>query len=125
MVCLDTSVLIDYLRGDAGIITLLKSIAKDEKLSTTSITEYELLKHGEKIKREAAAELLSTLKIYYFDSESADEASRLYRKLREQGKEINENDILIAGISFSNHDYILTRDPDFKSIGESNRVQIV
>lgn len=124
MVCLDTSILIDYLKGEAGIVALVASYAKEGKLSTTAITEYELLKHQDKIKRELSEELLSTMKIYSLDRDAAKEASSLYQNLKGKGKIVNENDILIAGIAFSNNESIITRDQGFKYLEESNRIKI-
>lgn len=125
MVCLDTSILIDYLNGNEGIIRIVKSYLEREKLSTTSITEYELLKHPDETKREEAQEFLLTIKVYNLDQEAAKKSSQIYRDLKMRGKPINENDILIAGIAMTNKESILTRDPDFKHIEESNRIIVV
>ena len=84
-----------------------------------------MLKHSDKIKRELATELLSTMKIYYFDEGAAEESSKIYRSLKAEGKMINENDILIAGIIISNNESLITRDEGFKNIKESNRISIV
>jgi tRNA(fMet)-specific endonuclease VapC len=125
MVCLDTSVLIDYLKGDKGIINLVKSYAEEDTIATTAVTEYELLKHRDEIKRGLAQELLSSIEIYAFDRKAAEESSKIYRDLRMQGKEINENDILIAGIALSNNEFLVTRDADFSNIAEPGRIRIV
>ncbi len=115
-VCLDTSVIIDYLKGDKGIVEIIKAYAKEEKLSTTAITEYELTRHPDMLKREVAQEFLSAVKIYAFDSAAAAESSRIYRNLGGQGKKINENDILIAGIALSHSELLMTRDKDFSCL---------
>lgn len=125
MVCLDTSVLIDYLKGDQGIVALVASYVKEEKLSTTAVSEYELLRHPDKLKRDVAQELLSTMKIYDFDRDAADESSRIYRRLNEEGSKINENDILIAGIALANKELLLTRDNGFNRIGEKSRIRVL
>lgn len=125
MVCLDTSILIDYLKGDTGIVALIASYAKEEKLSTTAISEYELLRHPDKLKRELAQELLSSMKIYYFDRDAASESSKIYRTLKAEGNKINENDILIAGIVLSNNELLITRDDGFRHIGEASRIRVI
>lgn len=125
MVCLDTSILIDYLKGDVGVVNLVTSYAKEGKLSTTTISEYEMLRHPDKLKREAAQELLSGMKVYYFDRTAAERASKIYRDLKIQGKPINENDILIAGIALSNNEFLLTRDEGFSQIGEKDRIKVI
>ena len=125
MVCLDTSILIDYLKGERGVVALVASYSKEETLSTTVISEYELLRHPDKLKRDLAQEFLATMKIYYFDREAAAESSRIYRNLKAEGNEVNENDILIAGISLSNKELLITRDGDFKHIGETSRIRVL
>ena len=125
MVCLDTSILIDYLKGETGVVALVSSYSEKETLSTTVITEYELLRHPDKLKRDLAQELLATMKIYHFDREAAAESSRIYRNLKEKGNKVNENDILIAGISLSNKELLITRDGDFKYIGETSRIRVL
>lgn len=125
MVCLDTGILIDYLKGDSGIVELVKSFAEKETISTTTITEYELLRHQDKIKRDLANEFLSSIKIYYFDREAAQESSRIYYNLRSKGTLINENDILIAGISFANKELLITRDNDFNAVGEMDKIRVI
>ncbi len=125
MVCFDTSILIDYLKGDEGIVELIKAYAKDEKISTTAITEYELLKHPDRIKRDVAMELISSMEVHSFDTDAAVESAKIYQDLKARGKMINENDILIAGISESNKELLITRDTGFSDISESGRVRIV
>ena len=49
MTFLDTSVIIDFLAGDQKIVTLVKQIIDKEDIKTTTITEYELLRHRTKI----------------------------------------------------------------------------
>ncbi len=125
MVCLDTSILIDYLKGEKGVVSLINSYANEEKLSTTVISEYELLKHSDTIKREMAEEFLSAMKIYPLDRHAVEEASKIYRNLKAQGKMANENDILIAGISLSNGQLLLTRDGGFKAMADNDMVKVV
>ena len=125
MVCLDTSIVIEYLNGDEAIVKLLLSYLREESLSTTSVTEYELLKHRSEVKRQEAKEFLSKIKVYYLDDEASKQSSQIYRDLKAKGKEINENDILIAGIAFSKNETVLTRDEDFKHIGETSRIRVL
>lgn len=118
LVCLDTSIIIDYLDGEKEVIELVNSYRLKERLSTTAITEYELLKHKDKIKRGLAEEVLDSIPIYNFNRASALEASKIFEKLSSLGKKINENDILIAGIAFANNELLITRDEKFSYIGD-------
>lgn len=118
LVCLDTSIIIDYLDGEKKIIELVDSYKLKEKISTTTITEYELLKHKNKIKRGLAEDVLDSIQIYTFNRASALEASKIFEKLRSLGKMINENDILIAGIAIANNELLITRDEKFNYIND-------
>jgi tRNA(fMet)-specific endonuclease VapC len=115
---LDTSVIIDFLAGDQKTVALVKQILDKEELKTTTITEYELLRHRTKIKRQAATRFLSGVIVYPFDRDAAKHAARLFEELQDAGKMINENDLLIAGISLSHDEVLLTRDQKLASIGK-------
>ncbi|VVB77518.1 tRNA(fMet)-specific endonuclease VapC [uncultured archaeon] len=116
MAILDTSIIIDFLSGDEGIISRVHELARNGKLRTTTITEYELLKHKNELKKDFAKKLLMTLEICPFDRRAATEAALVFAELSKKGKMINENDILIIGISSANGDLLVTRDQKFKNI---------
>jgi tRNA(fMet)-specific endonuclease VapC len=124
MVCLDTSVVVAFLRGDKKIIELVNSYALEETISITTITEYELLKHKDRLKREMAEGFIGSMQVYQFNRQSATEAARLFEKLSSYGKIINENDILIAGIAISNNELLITRDEGFRNM-KNERILIV
>jgi len=115
---LDTSVIIDFLTGDQKTVALVKQILDKEDIKTTTITEYELLRHRTKIKRQAATRFLSGVIVCSFDRDAAKQAARLFEELQDAGKMINENDLLIAGISLSHDELLLTRDQKLASIGK-------
>ena len=124
MTFLDTSVIIDFLAGDEKIVALVKETSEKEDIKTTTITEYELLRHKTKIRKQAAEKFLSGVTVCSFDRASARKAASLYEKLREAGKMINENDLLIAGISLANEEVLLTRDQKFGNIDDP-KIRIV
>ena len=118
MTFIDTSVIIDFLAGDEKIISLVKELAEKEEIKTTTITEYELLKHKTELKRQVAEKFLSAITVCSFDRASARKAALLFEKLSKAGKMINENDLLIAGISLANDEILLTRDQKFNNLSE-------
>ena len=124
MTFLDTSVIIDFLAGDEKIISLIKELAAKEEIKTTTITEYELLKHKTELKKQLAENFLSAIIVCPFDRASARKAALLFEKLSKAGKMINENDLLIAGISLANDDVLLTRDQKFGNIDDT-KIKIV
>ena len=120
MTFIDTNVIIDFLAGEEKIVSAVKTLAKKGEIKTTTITEYELLKHKSELKRDVAEKFLSAITICPFDSASAKQAALLFEKLSIDGSMINENDLLIAGISISNGDVLLTRDKKFAYLKEDS-----
>ncbi len=118
MTFLDTSVIIDFLAGDQKIISIVKEILNKEEVKTTTITEYELLRYKNKIGKQAAERFLSGAIVCSFDRDAAKQAAILFEELQDAGKMINENDLLIAGISLSHDEVLLTRDRKLASIGK-------
>jgi tRNA(fMet)-specific endonuclease VapC len=115
---LDTSVIIDFLAGDQRIIAVAKEILNKEDVKTTTITEYELLRHKTKIKKQAAERFLSGAIVCSFEREAAKKAATLFEELQDSGRMINENDLLIAGIALAHDEVLLTRDQKLASIGK-------
>jgi len=124
MTFIDTSVIIDFLAGDEKIVSTLQALAKKGKIKTTALSEYELLKHKNELKRDIAEKFLSALTVYPFDRVSAKQAALLFERLSKDGNMINENDLLIAGISLANGELLLTRDKKFAYLNEAN-IQII
>jgi predicted nucleic acid-binding protein len=120
MTFIDTSVVIDFLAGNEKIVSLVKELAEQEEIKTTTITEYELLKHKTELKRQVAEKFLSAIIVCPFDRASARKAALLFEKLSKTGKMVNENDLLIAGISLANDEPLLTRDQKFANIDDAN-----
>ncbi|MDE1850584.1 MAG: type II toxin-antitoxin system VapC family toxin [Candidatus Micrarchaeota archaeon] len=124
MVCLDTNIIIDYLSGDEKVIALVMGYKGKENLSTTAITEYELLKHGGELKVEDAQRALRSFTVYDFTKDAARESAKIFKLLQARGKMVNENDILIAGIARVRHETLLTRDLKFKAM-EDQDIKII
>ena len=120
MTLLDTSVIIDFLAGDQKIVALIQEIIRREDVKTTTITEYELLRHKTKIRKQAAERFLSGVTVYSFDRAAAQRAALLFEELRDSGRMINENALLIAGISLANDELLLTRDKKFGNLDDVN-----
>jgi predicted nucleic acid-binding protein len=116
MTFLDTSVIIDFLAGDQRIVAIVKEILNKEDIKTTTLTEYELLRHKTKIKKQAAEKFLSGVIVCSFNRDAAKKAAVLFEELQAAGRMINENDLLIAGISLAHDEVLLTRDQKLANI---------
>lgn len=114
MKCLDSDLLIDFLRGKAEALMTMKEL-EDEALATTTINQFELL-YGAKLSKKSTEnlnevkKLLKNLNIYTFDEKSSEVASTILADLRRPGKIIGMNDVFIAGICRANNLDLVTKN---------------
>src|SRR3989344_3245407 len=99
MVCLDSDIIISFLRKDQKTIQLLEELRDEEELSTTSINSFELLKG-----------IPTNFKIYNFEFESAEKAAEIFDNLKSKGEQIDLADILIASIAITNDETLVTKN---------------
>ncbi len=129
MTCLDTTFLIELLRGSERARRKYEELLQisserneqEAQLCTTIINAYELAK-GAMLTKDPARnlqlvhDLLSELLILELDLPSVNLASELYSSLSSKGNLIGEFDILIASICISHGQKLLTNDGDFASV---------
>ena len=122
MAALDTDILVSLLRGQPEAVEKIRALQESgDRISTTIITAYELLKGAYISSRPdenltKVRELISNLHLLELSSGAAEEASRIYNELREGGRLIGEFDILIAGIIKFYDESLVSRDEHLKSI---------
>ncbi|MBN1799896.1 MAG: type II toxin-antitoxin system VapC family toxin [Candidatus Lokiarchaeota archaeon] len=123
MKCLDSDIIIGFLRGKAEFLKKMKEL-ENEALATTTINTFELL-YGAKISNksennlEELKKLLNHFTIFPFDLKSSHEASSIFADLRKIGHPIGIKDILIAGICRSNNLELITENiKHFKNVKE-------
>ena len=113
---LDTNIVIDQIRGDENITSLLKGIAEEGFcLSTVSLAE---LYHGAyksdhptKSRTKVDRWLdIPALKLVSVDREVANEYGKLMSVLQKKGVKLFEMDVLIAATAKVSNLKILTRD---------------
>ena len=116
MVCLDTSFLVDLLRGKEDVRTMLDILqerAEEMSVATPSIMELSKgaslgnnpLEEKEKIQR-----LFSSLLVLNFDRECAVKAGEIEADLRKKGQMIEIEDIMIAAIALQHGESLVTRN---------------
>lgn len=118
MACLDTTFIIDLLRNNSNALEKLKSLS-GEPICTTAISVAELYRGAwmsNNRERETAKirKILDNMKVISFDNSSAGVYAELYCQLKPNP--INEYDLLIASMTISNDETLLTRDADFRRI---------
>jgi len=108
MICLDSTLIVDFLRNDESAIDCIGGLY-NENIATTIINVYEVesgiwaMKNANYQSRlENFNRLLSRIRILELDSESVDESARIFGELSREGKMIEDLDILIAGICLVN-----------------------
>ncbi|MBI2056935.1 PIN domain-containing protein [Candidatus Pacearchaeota archaeon] len=115
MVCLETTFLIDFFRGNKEAIEKYKKIkesGKSLKVTAPSITEIISgaslnIKNEEK---EKAIEFFSNLEILELNKKSAILSGEVEAELILSGETIGIIDILIGSICLSNNETLLTRN---------------
>ena len=114
-VLIDTDILSLFFRKDSLVVAHFKEYLKQyDKINLSIITYYEILSG---LKHKNAEKQLDTFfKFVGFNSilplteESAAISSDLYAELRKMGKQLDDIDILIAGIALSNGMGLVTRN---------------
>ncbi|HAC23846.1 MAG TPA: PIN domain nuclease [Cytophagales bacterium] len=100
MICLDTSVFIDYFRKKNKERTLLFQLADQRKtFLTTSITKFEVLRGATKAQQFFWETIFGRIEVLPFDDESANIAADIFQKLKSQNKLIGIPDLLIASVA--------------------------
>ena len=115
MVCLDTDVIIDYLKKKESATRFIRNLQQQEtSLTTTTITSFELFKGifrlSDEDEKKAVEIFLTTLTLLYFTFEASVVAARISEELRKKGEEIDTLDLQIAAICISKGESLLTRN---------------
>jgi|SRR3989344_538342 len=112
MVCLDSDVLINFLRKDAKTIRLFENLrSRKETLSITSINSFELIKGISRLSnmdQTQVLKFLSNFKIYDFNFDSSKKAADIFNDLKSKGEIIELPDIMIASITIANNESLIT-----------------
>jgi len=106
----DTSVLIDYLRGDPRAAAVLEGERAAAPLHASEITRLEVLAGMRPVEEDATRALLSTLVWHPLDAELAEEAGQLGRRWLPSHSAIDSADLAIAATAVHARARLLTRN---------------
>ncbi len=101
MIVIDTDVVIDFLRGDKAVVDYVEKIEKE--LAITSITLSELYYGASKAQqmgkhRKQIGSLIEFVRVLHTSHESSRIFGETKAKLENQGKIVDDMDLLIASI---------------------------
>jgi len=119
---LDTDILVALLKGEPDAIQTIRALEeKNDRIATTAVTAYELLKGAyisskPKENIEKVQEIISNVQVLDLSLKACEEASKIYRDLRKAGSLIGEFDVLITAIARMYDEIIMTRDEHFTFI---------
>jgi len=122
MYCLDTNIVVDYLRGDKKVIENVKEIASSGKIFITSISLCELYK-GLHLSPKAQEELFildnfaNSVDILDLSLPICRRFGERFAFLEKKGLTINDFDLMIAVIADANNLTLITKDKDFMRAG--------
>lgn len=119
MVCLDSDIIINFLRKDKEAIRKISQL-KSEELTTTSINAFEILIGFLRFnKSEEGYEFIKNLRILNFDFSASQKAAEISEMLRKDGMTVDLLDLMIASIAITNNEKLLTRNiKHFEKISE-------
>jgi len=112
---LDTTFIIDLLRGNQAAITKAEELLKrNEPIRATTVSVFEIWQGAEDInnpiKKEKIDKFISSVGFVILDIESAKKAGSIFASLKSQGLLIEGADCMIAGITLTNNEVLLTRN---------------
>jgi predicted nucleic acid-binding protein len=115
MVCLDTDVIIDFLKEEKYAYDLMLKLKEDEELiSTTTINAFELYRGNKKLSdksnKDSVDIFLNNVKIHDFEIEASKKAAEIFEELKAKGEILELADIMIASIVITKNESLLTRN---------------
>lgn len=113
MIILDSSVVIEILKGNPVGSKILEFI-KDEEIFNTSITMQEVLLGARNF--EKTLDYFNSIGIMNFEKEDAIKSAEIEKNLTKKGEKINKFDILIGAICINRNATLVTLDNDFNKI---------
>jgi len=104
IVCLDTSVLIDYYRKIDKSKSLFYLLTTQYKFfAVSAVTEYELYLGNSPEQNIFWNDFFSQIVVLPFDTKVVKQAVTIYKQLKQQNKLIDIPDIMIAGTALQNN----------------------
>ncbi len=130
MIAIDTSVAIDFLRGERSSVSKIESAQKlTDSIGISSVSLFELLHPLYHRKLDAQEKIVRSfvhqLRLLPLDSDAADEAAKIMGSLLRIGQPVNALDVLIAGTAVANGaERIISKDRDYEKIAKVSNLKL-
>ena len=110
MVCVDTDILIDFLRNKEEAVSLMEGIANEGRMTTTVINGFELWKGAYRKNKDwkEISKLFDSIHLLNMDKESSKKAAEIFESLKKKGEAVDALDVMIASIAMINNEPLLT-----------------
>ncbi len=108
IICLDTSVLIDYFRKRNKEKTLFYTLSENYDFAISVITKFEIWVGADESQREYWNKIFAGIKILLLTETETDRASNILRYLKASNKIVELPDLLIAATALTNNIKIAT-----------------
>ena len=103
IICLDTSVLIDYYRKKNKVKSLFFNLTEEYSIfAVSAITEYELYIGNSQEQNIFWNDFFSRIIVLPFDTKTVAQAMNIYKQLKQRNKLIDIPDIMIAATALQN-----------------------
>ncbi len=106
---LDSSFVIDLLKGDKAAVKLAQEI-EETPVGTTTITVFEVFQGAKDSELAHIRKFFSQMIVLPLDTEAAERAGLIQKQLKIMGKIIDPEDCMIAGIAILHKKKIVTRN---------------
>jgi len=107
-ICLDTDVMMEFLRGKEATVQKIRHYITTEELCITSVTFFELLASVNKKGR--VIRIIDNLSLLPFDKKASLRADKVNEKLRESKVDAGVRDVMNASICLANDALLLTHN---------------
>jgi tRNA(fMet)-specific endonuclease VapC len=104
LICLDTSVLIDYFRKTKKEKSFLYDLTNTyENFAVSVITEFEIYSGSNNLQKKFWDQFFDNITILPFDSRASQTAASLFKELKQKNKVIGMPDLLIGATALVNN----------------------
>jgi len=130
LIVIDTSVAVNFLRGESRLVSSVKSaLEATDSIGISAVSLFELLhpiyhrkleRHGRMVKS-----FVHQMKVLPLDAAAAEESARIMGSLLKIGQAVNALDALVAGTAAANGaERLISADKDYEKIAKVSDLRL-